>query len=496
MLKIFKVGTKFLNNPEMGWRDGQLVDILPSGTWMSPQMRRHFTIIEDGLDYWEVRGSRDWKSKDSKVLEFKKQLCATDSNGKYAWEFGFLDDAINKRDLFIDPKHLLDTKIITLSQFEDHYNKDKEAAIIYIDIDPDIYINHELDKRRLVSDFFETPGSIAAGTYSIGAAGDYTTVTAFEADIAAQLTGNLTGEHLDEETAISSVITFNLDTNNFLLKLTAASDSEHNGIFGNATHQAGDGARVNYTSFDRIAISESSEGTLNDLELSKLVLDARGSGNIGVLISNSGENGLITVNKNIIRGDVDSTRGIDLVTTPTNYVIYSNIIYDFFDTGSHGIRSNVTFSQTSNGLIANNTVINCYNGIDTDSTSGGTQSLVNNLVQDGNVSGSDYVKGGTWSSAKNISEDATSPNAAYQSKDVHTNSVFQDYANDNFKLDSGGDVTNLAIVDDGDDLSVNFTDDIIGQTRSTWYIGASEIVAGGFTVPLAMHHLTKNIGAR
>jgi hypothetical protein len=177
-------------------------------------------------------------------------------------------------------------------------------------------------------------------------------------------------------------------------------------------------------------------------------------------------------------------------------VIYNNIIYDFFDTGSHGIRSNVTFSQTSNGLIANNTVINCYNGIDTDSTSGGTQSLVNNLVQDGNVSGSDYVKGGTWSSAKNISEDATSPNAAYQSKDVHTNSVFQDYANDNFKLDSGGDVTNLAIVDDGDDLSVNFTDDIIGQTRSTWYIGASEIVAGGFTVPLAMHHLTKNIGAR
>lgn len=85
--------------------------------------------------------------------------------------------------------------------------------------------------------------------------------------------------------------------------------------------------------------------------------------------------------------------------------------------------------------------------------------------------------GGTFGThAKNVSEDATSPDAAYQSKDVHTNSVFENYGSDDYRLDSGGDTTNLAILDDGDDLSGTFTDDIEGQTRSTWYIGASEIV--------------------
>jgi hypothetical protein len=62
--------------------------------------------------------------------------------------------------------------------------------------------------------------------------------------------------------------------------------------------------------------------------------------------------------------------------------------------------------------------------------------------------------------------------------------VIVDAAAGTFKFSIAGDATNLAILDDGDDLSgigspAQFSDDVIEQSRSTWYIGASEIVAAG-----------------
>jgi hypothetical protein len=91
--------------------------------------------------------------------------------------------------------------------------------------------------------------------------------------------------------------------------------------------------------------------------------------------------------------------------------------------------------------------------------------------------------GGFGTTAKNVSEGNSdpgwSPDAAYRGKDFHTNTIFNGYATNDYTLDAAGDSTNLAVCDDGDDLSGTFTDDIIGQTRSTWYIGASEIVSAG-----------------
>jgi len=143
MLRLFKIGNKVPGDPRY-WLDGQLVEVRPSGSPIGRMERRHFLIIEDGLDYWKIRGDTDWKSTKPSVLEFKKQLYAADSNGKYPWEFGYLEEeGRRKRDWFIDPKYLLDQNLITRSVFDRVYDKNHDCETIYLDRDPSTYIFHE-----------------------------------------------------------------------------------------------------------------------------------------------------------------------------------------------------------------------------------------------------------------------------------------------------------------------------------------------------------------
>jgi hypothetical protein len=86
--------------------------------------------------------------------------------------------------------------------------------------------------------------AITSGSYTIGAAADYATLNDFNAAIEAQLDGDLTALHLDEETSIASTIQFDTDTNSYLLKITAQSGAAHSGTFGADPHAAGAGARV------------------------------------------------------------------------------------------------------------------------------------------------------------------------------------------------------------------------------------------------------------
>ena len=101
--------------------------------------------------------------------------------------------------------------------------------------------------------------------------------------------------------------------------------------------------------------------------------------------------------------------------------------------------------------------------------------LKNNLIQD---TGNDCYKLGYTSltSATNVADDASSPNNTYDNYDA--SSDFTNEGSDQFTL--GQTSTTL---DDGEDLStdgdgqLSFDDDICGDTRSTWYIGADEYVA-------------------
>jgi hypothetical protein len=238
---------------------------------------------------------------------------------------------------------------------------------------------------------------------------------------------------------------------------------------------------------DYIAISEGSGGTLNDIEFSKFAMNIEGSSNKGFWLINGGDTGLILINRVLITGDGDSLNGIDILNNATNVTIRNSIIYGIGNaSGESGIKLDGDAAVTWS--LYNNTIVSCYDNISQAKAVIGSATLLikNNLTQGGTNADWADTGAGFGTSAFNISEDGTSPNAAYQNKDVHTNSVFKNYAGDDYRLDPAGDVTNLAILDDGEDLSGTFTDDIEGQTRSTWYIGASEIVGAGPVETIAM----------
>jgi hypothetical protein len=447
--------------------------------------RMHFLIIQTPEDYWALRGSTDWKSDKAQVMDFKKFLVPTDSNGKYPWEFGYLEDEeiIRKRDWFVDIEKLLSDKWITQADHDGIRDFSREYGSISINRPIEDYLVHEDVKARINPTIHNM--AVAVGTFSIGAGLDYATVTAFEADIAVTMTGNLTGEHADEETAISTGITFDTDAAGFLLKLTAASGAEHNGgVYGN-------GARINYAGFDNISFDETTDGDLDNVEVSKLALDISGNSNSGIRFLDGGNSGELLADRLLIKGDSICDWGINTGgLNAQNVVIRNNIMYGITD-ASNGAAIRIQRND-GNFTVYNNTCIKNRNNIYNDSSSLGSTTLIvkNNLTQGGtNADWFEAGAAGFGTTAKNISEDVTSPDASYRSKDLHTNTIFFDYANDDYKLDPAGDATNLAIADDGENLfGVGVTEDIAGQARDNgtpFWIGASHIAAavGGIVTP-------------
>ncbi len=459
---------RYPNDPayEKCWLDGQPIEARWDGFKWGKKDREDYLILRTPDDFWTIRGGKDWKVWNKQAEEFKKLFSAVDSQGKQRWEFGFLEEEkrLRMRDKFIDIGGLLNDKKITRTIYDNLYAHGQETGIANIDLSIfDILKQEDRDKRTLVD--LKNQG-ITSGTYQIGTGGgaDYATWASFATAVNAgnQMDGDLTGEGQNEETAIATVVAFDTDTNGNTLYLTAESGAEHNGgAYGN-------GARITCGTDDGLRLSESTPGDLTHVEISKLALDISGSGNIGVYPYDCGDSGDILLNRLLIEGDADSSYPIRIDSGANNVVLRNSIIY-----GASGEYVRIG----SDSEFYNNTVIGLSTGL---AVLAGTVVAKNNLVQD---CGTDYY-GSYGTSAKNISEGATSPDESYRSKDVHTNSVFENYGADDYRLDSGGDATNLQILDDGEDLSGTFTDDIQGQTRSTWYIGASEIVAaGGLSIP-------------
>ncbi|MCP3680264.1 MAG: hypothetical protein GY782_08465 [Gammaproteobacteria bacterium] len=139
---LVKVGDKWPEghpNHEKGWRDGQIIDIRPDGYYQGKVERRSHTVISIPGDYWELRGSTDWKSTLPSVYELKKKLSVADASGKYRWEKDFNELTVpeRKRDRFIDFKALQDKGKLTQAQYNDIYDKGKEI--------PPTTVNETLD---------------------------------------------------------------------------------------------------------------------------------------------------------------------------------------------------------------------------------------------------------------------------------------------------------------------------------------------------------------
>ena len=457
---LVKLGTKHPDildrHREHYWRDGQIVQIRPLGYHTGKYIGHCRALIQfPNISYTQIGGKTEEHWKEDRPSIIDKYQRNKDDYNLYPWE-NDIDDNIKtdvkgrrKRDYLIDIQNLVNENYITLEEKENLYDFGiKSNPIIIYDSNFDNVIKFEDDWERLDDWSDRKHASITNGTYSIGSGLDYDDITDFEAAIGAQMDGDLTGEHADEETVIATAVTFDTDTNSYLLKLTASSGAEHNGA------SYGNGARINYGTVDDIRLDGAN---LADVEISKLAFDVGGSGNACIRVITTDITGNNLFNRLLIKGDNSSERGFYLQDGSGwgTVIIQNCIIYNF--TNGDGIVY-AWSNANANYNFYNNTIVKCLNGIRELISTYGTVNIKNNLFQ-GNTTSS--FNGTNWgTTAKNISEDANSPDAAYRSKDLHTNSVFVNYASDNYKIDKDGDSTNLAIVDDGEDLSGTFTDDI------------------------------------
>lgn len=493
---LVKVGNKRKSDDphfDYDWRDGQIVNVRPGEYYRSaggaPNGRltcMHNCVIQLNGDFWQLAGRSTYsglKTSPSQYLANLKTFTSPKYNGKHKWEQGYIrpqeiDALVRKRDWYVDFEALRDSHLITASQYESIMDKDRVHEPIILDRGLTDILHHEdVGPRPLV----DRIGSETAGSFTVGTAQDYADWSDAEADIGTPLTGNLTFTgNTTEEITESTDIIFDTDTNTYTLKITVADANVHNGgAYGN-------GHRVAFTSSDSFIFDETTDGHLDDWIFEKMAIDAIGNNNTGVISQDGTNSGHGIIDRCVIVGDANSDSGIVAVSTSDNVIIRNNIVYGFTDPTPN--------SDEGNGISLRRELLNafeCYNNTCMNNSVGiggwaatpeGNTIVRNNLCYGNSYGGgptaADYVmqNGAFTTTSKNVSGDTTSPDGAtYQNWAGTANMV--DYDNNDYRLD-----TTDSTLDDGDDLSgigapAQFDYDIQGQTRTTWFIGASEFIA-------------------
>ena len=477
MQVLFKVGTKRdFSDPAMpfDWRDGQIVDLRPSGFFVSSpesMIRKKFCVIDFTQKYSDLLVNKKID------LSFKKYTTST-VGSKLPWDVeykrasGFTD--YRMRDWFTDFQWLLNKKYITQAQYDSIYDRSVDHLPINLDIDFTKILFHEEKDTRLNER--KNMAISAGGIYTVGTSQTYATWSAAIADLPADIgaiatPGDITLKgNTDEEIAETTAMIISCDTDVYTLTLTVDSAVKHNGgAYGN-------GHRIDLDSFDKFSFDEVGANTLNKVIISGLAIDGSGANRV-IELAEGGQTNPIIIENCVIKGDASTINGIEQTYNYDNAIIRNCSIYGI--SANKGIDLQISFGIIT-AEIYNNTIKGCSNGINV--TSGNGTITVKNNICIGNTT--DY--NGTANmdvTGFNVSGDATSPDGAtYQS--WSGTSAFTDYANNDFRL-AGTDT----VLDDGADLSAigapsQFDYDIAGQTRVDWYIGASEYVVSGPTYTL------------
>jgi hypothetical protein len=462
-----KVGNKFLSGDpqhESGWRDGQIIQIRPDGFLWGQRDIAHHAIVRLPFDIEAID-----------PLELKQWISKADINGKQRWENGFIPfdmkDRRGIRDWFIDFKDLLNNGDLTQEQYNKIYAKGGDQGVVNVGKSLLNVVKREgVDVRKANVG----GGTVSSGEYTIGSGSgdDYSTLAGFEADIAATLTGDLTGLHQAEITSLANIVIFDIDTSTYDFVLTANTGTKHGGIWDN--NKAG----IDFTAtWDYIRFDETTPNTFKSLTISDLQLDISGTANIGWQLFDVGDTKAV-IERCIVKGTSASDEGISVGWGAANVHIRNNIVYGIGSTTNNGGIIFSTLWQSNTYRIENNTCVGNYTNItqraNTENNSP-VKYVNNNLCQNAGWSSGDFydVGAGFGTTAYNIAEDNTSPDSL--SFDKH--SKFGDYDNDNYLI-----TTEDSDLDDGQDNSARFTDDITGTTRSTWYIGASEHVPTTYNI--------------
>jgi hypothetical protein len=208
-----------------------------------------------------------------------------------------------------------------------------------------------------------------------------------------------------------------------------------------------------------------------------------------VLLQTTGPAVTFSFSHNILKAadqtnDTADHGGFEIYEAGSSIVkVWNNIVYDF----NHATSSNNQFgifniSEGISGYFYNNTVINCDYGI-----AGYLEfiEVINNITQDCNDGYNGYISdnANTDYNISNLSNDFPGSNSQNS-----TTLTFADKDGDDFHLDS----TDTEAIGDGLDLSSTFSDDIDGDLRSSWDIGADENGAASNSAPSAPTALYSN----
>ncbi|NLE07586.1 MAG: hypothetical protein GX627_03180 [Parcubacteria group bacterium] len=181
---------------------------------------------------------------------------------------------------------------------------------------------------------------------------------------------------------------------------------------------------------------------------------------------------------NILKGIYKAGVGVE-IPDYSDALVYNNIIYGFnYNSNAYGIKVGKTTSS-SYGYYYNNTLYNNYYGMAASNI--GAYSIAKNNISFNNTN-IDYDIDWSASSDRNVSSDATAVGTTVATGLTSYGDYFEDYINKDFHLKGTG-LSLFGI--SGEDLSGTFTDDVDGDTRSAWDIGADEYVAGGGETPTA-----------
>lgn len=256
------------------------------------------------------------------------------------------------------------------------------------------------------------------------------------------------------DTTIVNAHNYTTDENCYVNIYTKAGDARHNGVL--------DGKETAYSLESGVYSGNAFSSTVDFIYIDGLQIkganDTYDVLNISATTSYSQVGATIS---NCLLFKNGTSGNCIIVTGGQGAFIYNNICMQ--------AGTGIILSYFWDTYIYSNTVVLANgSGIEVSNNPYSLTPLIYNNLCNGN--GQDYD--GTWdgSSASNISEDTSSPNSAYREKVA----TFVDNENFDFHLSPSDTVA----IDEGVDLSGDFTTDIDGVARpGTWDIGADEYVS-------------------
>jgi hypothetical protein len=323
--------------------------------------------------------------------------------------------------------------------------------------------------------------------------GDYTSLEACMNDNEQDLVANdkyfdveIDGTWSSADTSAVTIHNYTTDATRYINIYTTAT-AFHGGTLPNGSTNTGylnsPGASSNITLSNNFV-------TINGIAFQK------GSSDWSSIISATNYVGYETIKRCLAKGSSAAGNSFIGTSQPRNtWYIYNNIVYGFIGVYAGGVLSVGSGEGDSNThlYIYNNTVYGCLNstsgqeakGISIDS--GANDYIINNLFLNCTICIS--LARGTHSGSNNATSDGTGDDSPL-TDGIVDKTDYASYFVDT-TIDGGEDFHLLDTATDfiggGADLSGTFTDDIDGDTRSAWDIGADEYVGGAPPVTAQQH---------